>query len=500
MIVKTRFAPSPTGKPHIWHLRTAIYAWLTAKKSDWIFFMRLEDTDQDRFVNWTADILIKTIKWLWIEIDEWFLWEWIPEKWDFWPYVQSKRKDLYKKYAEELMAKWAAYYCFCPKVDREEDLNPKLFDIHDTVCRNLSQNEIDSKISNWESYVIRHKVPLWITVITEDIIHWTQKIETNTIDDSVLLKSDWHATYHLAHLVDDHLMWTTHVTRTEEWLPSLPKHFLLFSQMWWECPKYAHASMIMIIDKETWNKRKFAKRKWDPDALSLIKAWYLSEAVFNYVVFLWWNPWSWETREIYSKEELIKIFDLKNCHKAWALFDIEKLNWMNSRYIIAMDIDELYVKLEQYLKEYESDFYLNTFEKFPKEFSLKIIKELQTKIKKFDEYKSQASYLYNDANVRLDLLTNGKMWIDSLDFAKKSLELAQEILSSKDNFSSEELRNIFIEKIRQNWLKNGQVLWPVRVAISWEEFSIWAFELIEILWVEKSRQRIAKILEEIWKI
>lgn len=497
--VKTRFAPSPTWKPHIWHLRTAIYSWLTAKSENGIFFMRLEDTDQERFVPGTADILIEVLNWIWIGADEGFMWEWVPEKGDFWPYVQSKRKELYKKYAEELISRDAAYYCFCPKAEKDYEIDPKLIDIHDSICRGLSKEEIKEKIDSWLSYVIRHKVPLNQTILIEDIVHEKQKIETNILDDSVLLKSDWHATYHLAHVVDDHLMQTTHVIRTEEWLPSLPKHVLLFNQMWWETPKYAHASFIMIIDKETWNKRKFAKRKWDPDVLSIIKAWYLPEAVFNYIVFLWWNPGKGETREIYSKEEFLEIFNLANCHKSWALFDIEKLNWMNSKYIMKAELNELYEKLSKYLKEFEAEFYENVFSKFDREYNLKILKELQTKMKKFDEYVELTTYLYGDANIRLDLLTNEKMLIHSLDFAKKSLELAMDAIS-KDDFSEEELKNAFIEKIKESWLKNWQVLWPVRIALSWAEFSPWAFELIAILWTEKSRQRIAKIIEEIEKI
>ena len=231
-MIKTRFAPSPTGQPHIGHLRTSIYSWLTAKRDNWTFFMRLEDTDQTRFVPWTADVLIKVVNWLWITVDEWFMWEWVPEIGEFGPYVQSKRKDLYKKYALELVEKDAAYFCFCPKIDRDvEVVDPKLYDIHDRVCRNLSKEEIDSKIEAGERYVIKHKVPLNQTVEINDIIHGKKIIDTNTVDDSVLLKSDGHATYHLAHIVDDHLMETTHVIRTEEWLPSLPKHTLLFKQM-----------------------------------------------------------------------------------------------------------------------------------------------------------------------------------------------------------------------------------------------------------------------------
>lgn len=498
MTTKTRFAPSPTGQPHIGHLRTAIYAWLTAKKDNWTFFMRLEDTDQTRFVPWTADILIKVINWIWITVDEGFMWENVLEKWDFGPYVQSQRKDLYKKYALELVEKDAAYFCFCPKIDREdEDIDPKLVDIHDSNCRNLTKEEIEAKINNWESFTIKHKVPLNSRVIINDIIHWEKAIDTNTIDDSVLLKSDWHATYHLAHLVDDYLMQTTHVIRTEEWLPSLPKHTLLFNQMWWTSPKYAHPSLIMILDKETGNKRKFSKRKKDPNVLDLIACGYLNEALFNYVAFLGWNPWAWETREIYSIDEFKQIFSLEKCHKAGAMFDTDKLNWMNSEYIKVMDIDKLYDKLETYLKDFRLDFYNNVFVKFPKEYNEKILKELQTKIKKFDEYEELTTFFYKDANINLDLLLNEKMWINSFEIAKKSLQLALEILNSNNFDTIDDLKNIFIEKIKELWFKNWQVLWPIRASLSWEQFSPGAFELIMIFGKQKSIERITKYLEKL---
>ncbi len=495
MYCKTRFAPSPTGNPQIWNLRTAIYDWLTAKHDNWIFYVRLEDTDQDRFVNGTADTLIKSLNWLGINPDEGFMWENIPELWEFGPYVQSKRKDLYKKYAEELVKKWWAFYCFCPKEeykDNEEDHEIK--NNHDFNCRDLTLEEIQNKIKNWESYVIRQKIPLNENILTSDLIHWIHNISSNTLDDNILLKSDWHATYHLAHLVDDHLMQTSHVLRGEDWLPSLAKNILLFKQMWWEPPKYAHLSLIMIIDKETWNKRKFSKRKWDPTFFDIIKAWYLPEAVFNFIVFLWWNPWKGETREIYSKEELSKIFKLEDCNKAWALFDINKLNWMNSEYIKKSETNYIYDKLEEYLKEYDPPFYNNIFSKFPKEYNLKIIKELQTRLIKFEDFKWLTTFFYSEPEIKIDLLLNEKMWINNLEIVKKSLKLALEVLNL-DNL--DDIKNKFIEKIKLIGMKNGQVLWPVRVSLSGEEFSPWAFELIYILWKEKSIARINKFLDYI---
>ncbi len=500
-MTKTRFAPSPTGQPHIGHLRTSIYSWLTAKKDNWTFFMRLEDTDQTRFVPGTADVLIKVVNWLGITVDEWFMWEWVPEIGEFGPYVQSKRKDLYKKYALELVEKDAAYFCFCPKIDRDvEVVDPKLYDIHDRVCRNLSKEEIKTKIEAGESYVIKHKVPLNQTVEINDIIHGKKIIDTNTVDDSVLLKSDGHATYHLAHIVDDHLMETTHVIRTEEWLPSLPKHTLLFKQMWWTAPNYAHPSLIMTIDKETGNKRKFSKRKWDPTALDLISCGYLYEAVFNYVTFLGWNPGSWETKEIYSIEELKQAFSLEQCHKAGAMFDTEKLNWMNGEYIKSFEIDKLYDRLVTYLKDFENEFYTNTFSKFDEAYNKKILKELQTKIKKFDEFIPQTTFLYNDFEVTSEmiwLLVNPKMKIDDQETAKAWIELSIKVLESSDFETYEDLKNAFVEKIKEAWMKNGQVLWPTRVALSWEEFSPWALELIFILGNKKSTQRLQNILKKI---
>ncbi|MDD3119874.1 MAG: glutamate--tRNA ligase [Candidatus Gracilibacteria bacterium] len=496
MAPRTRFAPSPTGAPHIGHLRTAMYAWLEAKKNGGIFFMRLEDTDQERFVAGSADILIDCIKWIGIEPDEGFMGENVPEKGEYGPYVQSKRKDLYKKYALELIEKGAAFYCFCPK---QQEVSEVTSNLHDHNCRNLSKEEIETKLAKGTPYIIRHKIPLNEHIIIEDMVHGTQKIDTNTLDDSVLLKSDGHATYHLAHLVDDHLMKTTHVVRGEEWLPSLPKHTLLFKQAGFEAPKYVHLALIMIIDKETGTKRKFSKRKGDPGVIDIMQKGYLPEAVFNYLVFLGWNPGEGETKEFYTKEELINVFDLADCNKSGALFDIEKLNWMNSKYIANLETNELYTRIEEYLTKYDKDFYENIFSKSTKEFNIKILKELKTRLRYLGEYKELTTFIYGEPNARTDLLLNPKMKIDNIEIVKKGLKLALDILNS-DSLDFSELDNIkdvFVEKIATEGLKNGQVLWPIRVALSGEEFSPGAFELIYILGKEKSIQRIQKIFEKI---
>ncbi|EKE28580.1 MAG: hypothetical protein ACD_3C00043G0019 [uncultured bacterium (gcode 4)] len=491
MIIKTRAAPSPTWFVHLWNLRTLLYDYLYAKKHNGIFLVRVEDTDQGRLVEWSIDALIKTFQKTWIMPDEWpapfkDLWNW--------PYVQSQRLDIYKEYTNKLIENWSAYYCFCSQERlaqvRKEQEELKLPTKYDEHCRDLLLDEAKARIEAGENYVVRFKVPKWEKLIFNDLVKWKIEFNTSEIDDFVLMKSDWYPTYHGAVVVDDYEMKVTHAFRWEEWLPSTPKQILVARALWIELPEYAHLPNILGMDR-----KKLSKRTWDVAVENYFRKWYLVDAMINYLAFLGWNPKT--TEEIFTLDELIERFDIKDVHKAWAVFDVEKLNWMNSQYIMKKTPEELFGLLSEWLSEYENDFLNSVFLKFPKEYNLKIIKELQTRLKKFDEFIELTTFFYQDAKLNCELLINEKMWLTSLDIARNSLELALEILWECKSEDLESIKSIFLETIKSRSLKNGQILWPVRVALSWEQFSPWAFELIGILWIEKSRERINKLLDSL---
>jgi len=491
MVVTTRFAPSPTWYVHIWSLRTVLYNYLFAKKNNGKFMLRVEDTDRNRLVEWSIENLLKVLASVGLIPDEW------PNNpWNLWPYYQSERLEIYQKYVKELIKNDKAYYCFCSSERltslRTEQKELWLATKYDKKWRFLSNEEIENNLKQNIPYTIRLKVPDNILVEFNDIIKGKVKVMSKDIDEQILLKTDWFPTYHLANVIDDHLMNITHVIRWDEWTPSTPKHVLLYDAFWWEKPFFAHIPLLLWKDK-----KKLSKRTWDVSVESYLEKWYLVEAIMNYIALLWWNPKT--TEEFFNMEELINLFDLNNVHKSWAVFDVEKLNYFNSNYLKNYEINKLYNKFENYLKKYDTDF-LNTINSFWEDYNKKILLELKTKIKKFDEFKNSTWFFYKEPSfTNTDLFFNKKMKIDSIEIIKRGLNIALDIVSSNNNFNSiDEIKEIFIEKIKLNNMKNGQVLWPVRVALSWESFSPWALELIFVLWNEKSSKRIKKVFELLW--
>ncbi len=490
MSVVTRFAPSPTWYVHIWSLRTVLYNYLFAKKNDGKFMLRVEDTDRTRFVEGSIENLLKVLASVWLIPDEW------PNNpWNLWPYYQSERLDIYRKYINELIEKDKAYYCFCSS-DRLDKLRSEQKELwlptkYDKKCRFLSKEEINEKLNSNAPYTIRLKVPDNREVIFEDVIKWKVKVMSKDIDEQVLFKTDWFPTYHLANVVDDFLMWVTYVIRWDEWTPSTPKHILLYEAFWWEKPIFAHIPLLLGTDK-----KKLSKRTWDVSVESYLEKWYLVEAVMNYIALLWWNPKT--TEEFFTMDELIERFELNNVHKSWAVFDTEKLNHFNSHYLKNTDINKIYDKLCLYLEKYDVDF-LKKIKWFWEEFNKKVLSELKTKIKKFDELKNLTWFIYWESKIpENNLLLNEKMKINSFSIVIKWINIALNILENNNDFNNiNEVKEIFIEKIKEAEMKNGQVLWPVRVALSWEQFSPWALELIYILWNKKSIKRLKKVLENL---
>ena len=490
-MIKTRFAPSPTWYLHIWGLRTVLYDYFHAKKNDWIFLLRIEDTDRTRLVEWSIENLLEILEIFWLTPDEW------PNN-NLWngPYIQSERLEIYQKYIQKMLDEWTAYKCFCSKerIDelRKEQESLKLPSRYDGHCKHLSPEEIKWFEKNNTPHVVRLKVNKWEKLIFKDLIRWKIEINSSEVDDQILIKSDGFPTYHFAVVIDDHLMKITHVLRWEEWIPSIPKQVLIAQWLWIELPEYAH---LPVITAPWW--KKLSKRDDNVAVEDFLKEWYLIESLLNYIAFLGWNPKS--TEELFSLDEMTEKFDLKDVHKSSAVFDEKKLEWYNCQYIMNMTSERLLDYLDAHYKKYDNEFSVLAFENHDKNYNLSIISELKTRIKKLSDFKELTWFFYNEPEVNTDLLLNPKMKIENLEIAEKSLQLGLEILksNSKGFKDIDTMKDIFISEIQKRWQKNWVVLWPIRVGLSWAQFSPWAFELINILWVEQSIIRIEKVLNNL---
>lgn len=341
MSIKVRFAPSPTGFVHIGSLRTALYNYLYAKKMGGKFVLRIEDTDRARLVDGALESLLSSLKWSGLQADEGVILDEndnIVQVGDADPYIQSERLEIYKKYIDILLEKGHAYYCFCSKerLDkvREQQKQNGEDPMYDGKCRELSKEEVQRRIENGENYVIRLKMPYNKDIEFEDVVRGKITINSDTVDDQVLIKSDNFPTYHFAVVVDDHLMGITHIIRGEEWLTSVPKHVMMYEMFGWEKPTYIHLPNILNRDG-----KKLSKRQGDVAVEDFRNKGYLPEGLINYIALLGWAPES--NQEIFSIDELIESFDISRVSKSGGIFDIDKLNWMNSHYIKEYDTEKL---------------------------------------------------------------------------------------------------------------------------------------------------------------
>lgn len=490
MTVITRFAPSPTWYLHIWSLRTVLFNYLFTKKNNWKFMLRIEDTDRTRLVDGSVENMINVLASVWLIPDEW------PNNpGDKWPYYQSQRLDIYKKYIDELIEKDLAYYCFCSSERltklRDEQTDLGLPTKYDKKCRYLTREEIEEKLKSGANYTVRLKVPDNVDIIFEDQVRWKIKINSKDVDEQVLLKTDWFPTYHLAVVVDDYLMGVTDIIRWDEWIPSTPKHILLYKAFWWEIPKYSHVPPLVWADR-----KKLSKRTWDVAVERYLEKWYLVESLINFLALLGWNPKT--TEEFFTMEELIQRFELWNVQKAWAFFDVERLDFFNSHYLKTLDEEFVYNKFITYLKRYDIEFY-ELISKFDDSYNKKIFSELKWRIKYFSEYKKYTTFFYNESSLPTeDLMKNEKMKINDIEIIKKALTISLNLLKDKpeEMKNPDDIKNNFIKIIKEAGMKNGQVLWPLRCALSWEQFSPWALEMVYILGIDKSISRIENVLNQ----
>jgi glutamyl-tRNA synthetase len=482
--VRTRFAPSPTGRMHVGNLRTALYAYLIAKHEDGDFLLRIEDTDQERYVEGAVDIIYRTMQNTGLIHDEG------PDKdRGVGPYVQSERQKsgIYVEYAKKLIEKGEAYYCFCSKerLDslREEAEAQKQTFRYDKHCSNLSKEEVEEKLAAGIPYVIRQSNPTTGKTSFEDEIYGTISVDNSELDDMILIKSDGYPTYNFANVVDDHLMGITHVVRGNEYLSSSPKYNRLYEAFGWEVPTYVHCPLITNEEHQ-----KLSKRSGHSSYEDLVEQGFLTETIVNFVALLGWSPGT--NNEIFSLEELVKAFDYRNINKSPAVFDMQKFKWMNGEYIKNMPFEKFYEKALPYVKE------VITKENLDLE---KISSLVQSRIEVFPQIGEHIDFFNELPEYSIDLYTHKKMKTNP----ENSLENLQKVLpmlKEHEDWSKDGLHDALIPFIKELGIKNGQMLWPLRTVLSGKQSTPGgAFELAEILGKEESIKRIEFGIEKLKK-
>ena len=478
--VRTRFAPSPTGRMHVGNLRTALYAYLIAKHEDGSFMLRIEDTDQERFVEGALDIIYRTLAKTGLVHDEG------PDKdGGYGPYVQSERnaQGIYLKYAKQLIEQGDAYYCFCTK-ERLESLKSSVGEkeiaMYDKHCLHLSKEEIEEKLANGEPYVIRFNMPTEGTTTFQDDIYGAITVPNNELDDLILIKSDGYPTYNFANVVDDHLMGITHVVRGNEYLSSSPKYNRIYEAFGWEIPTYVHCPLITNEEH-----KKLSKRSGHSSYEDLVEQGFLTEAIVNYVALLGWCPE--DNREIFSLEELVKVFDYHHMSKSPAVFDIQKLRWMNGEYMKAMDDDKFYEMALPYLKQV-----------ITKDLDLrKIAGMVKTRIEVLPDIADLIDFFEAVPEYDIAMYTHKKMKTNP-EISLEVLEKILPVLEGTEDYSNDAMYELLCGFAKENGYKNGQILWPIRTALSGKQMTpAGATEILEILGKEESIQRIKAAIEKL---
>ena len=480
MKVKTRFAPSPTGRMHVGNLRTALYAYLIAKHAGGDFMLRIEDTDQERFQEGAMDIIYETLKKAGLEHDEG------PDKdGGVGPYIQSERAKLgiYDEYAKKLIESGHAYYCFCTK-ERLESLKQSTGDkeyvLYDKHCLHLSKEEIESNLKEGKPYVIRLNVPAEGTTTFSDEIYGDITVDNSELDDMILIKSDGYPTYNFANVVDDHLMGITHVVRGNEYLSSAPKYNLLYRAFGWEVPVYVH---VPLITDE--NHKKLSKRCGHSSFGDLIDAGFLPEAIVNFVALLGWSPE--DNNEIKSLDELVRDFDYTKVNKSPAVLDMKKLSWMNGEYIKAMDEDKY---LEKALPVIDGI--------LPEEYDRKAVALMvKSRIETFNDIPEMIDFFAEVPEYDTSMYVHKK---NKTDEASSLLVLKETygILAEHDDFSNDSLFALLSDYAKEKGYKTGFVMWPLRTALSGKPVTPGgATQIMEVIGREESLRRIGAAVEKL---
>ena len=475
MKTRTRFAPSPTGYMHIGNLRTALYEYLIAKAQGGDFLLRIEDTDQKRYVEGATDIIYNTLKMVGMNWDEG------PDiGGDFGPYVQSERKDIYAPYAHKLVELGGAHYCFCGEREKQfDEEGNEIICKQEDPCKKISLEEARKRIANGESFVIRQTINQKGKSKYEDKVYGTIEIDYDELDEGVLLKSDGFPTYNFANVIDDHLMGITHVVRGSEYLPSTPKYNLMYDTFGFKRPIYVHLPPVM---KDA--QHKLSKRNGDASFQDLLAKGYLPEAIINYIALLGWNPGTEE--EIFSINDLEKIFSVERLNKSPAIFDIVKLTWMNGVYIRNLSEEDFYKYAEPYFAE------------LPSNIDKKVLaRALQPRIETFAQIADQIAFVKELPDYSIELFINKKMKTD-VEVAKKALPLIKDVLQNQTEWNNDALFTSLKSLAEANEMKNGQVLYPARIAFSGLETTPGgATELAVVLGKEECLKRIDTAIKKL---
>ncbi len=489
---RLRFAPSPTGFLHIGSLRTVLFDYLTAKTLGGDLILRIEDTDQKRKVEGSVESLFKILDWIGIKFDEG------PGiGGDYGPYIQTERLDIYNKYIQKLLDEGKAYHCFCSperlEKMRQEQQKQKKAPRYDRKCRNLSKEEVEKRIKNGEKFVIRQKMPTEGEVRVFDELRGEIVFRAEELEDHILIKSNGIPTYQFASVVDDHLMKISHIIRGEEWIPSLPKNVLLYKDFGWQEPKFIH--MPLTLNK---GGGKLSKRHNDVAVEDYKKKGYLKEALINFSVLLGWHPKSDET-EIFSMDDLLKEFDYKDMGISPAIFDTEKLDYLNGYYIRQKNLDELFDLTMPFLEEYWSDEekakkLLKPIRDFEEKYLKNVIRLEQERMKKLSDIGELTEFFFvRDLNYEKDLLVWKKMTEEETkDNLKKVYELLEKI--PKENWTNDSIEDALITYLRAKELKIGNYLWPMRASLSGEKASPSPFDIAEVLGKNETLNRINKAI------
>ena len=484
MKIRTRFAPSPTGRMHVGNLRSALYEFLIAKHEGGDFMLRIEDTDQERFVEGATEIIYRTLEQVGLRHDEG------PDKdGGYGPYVQSERMKtgIYMKYAKELIEKGEAYYCFCDKERlaslKTEVVEGKEITVYDKHCLSLSKEEVEANLAAGKPYVIRQNNPKEGTTTFHDELYGDITVENAELDDMILIKSDGYPTYNFANVVDDHTMNITHVVRGNEYLSSSPKYARLYAAFGWEPPKYVH--LPLVTDE---NHKKLAKRGGSVSFEDLMEQGFLAEAVVNFIALLGWSPE--DNREIFTLDELIEAFDYHRISKSPAVYDIVKLRWMNGEYIKAMDFDAFYEKALPYLeKALQTEDGRAAYGDFELK---KIAAMVKTRIEVFPDIVEMVDFFKELPEYDAAMYTHKKMKTNG----QTSLEVLTEVLpllEAQEDYGNDALYETLSGYVAQKGAKNGYVMWPIRTAVSGKQTTpAGATEIMEVLGKEESLARIRR--------
>lgn len=483
--MRTRFAPSPTGFLHIGGLRTALISYLVAKQTKGKFLLRIEDTDQERSVPGAVEQILASLHWAGLDPEEGVVLEngVAGQKGSKGPYFQSERLDLYKKAVDELLTKGHAYYCFCTPQRLEEMRKGqearKQAPMYDRHCSKLTQEELDAKLKEGMRHVIRMKVPHERTITADDEIRGKVSFQGHTVDDQVLMKGDGFPTYHLAHVVDEHSMEIDIVIRGEEWLSSLPKHLLLFEYFGWQAPKFAHVPLLLNKDRTKLSKRQNAVSVGD-----YIEKGYLPEALLNFLALLGWNPGT--TQELFSMEELIEQFSLERVQKANAVFDPEKLDWLQGQWMRKLSATEFAERIRPLVAE-----------KFPAAGNGSAFEEkaklIQERITFFKEAPEMLSFLYEEPKPTVEMMANPKQKVKE-EQLPEIFEILEEILTAipEQEWGAQRILEDVKAVVGKGQWKLGQLLWPLRVALTGLPYSPGAVEVAEVVGKGKTMKRLEK--------